>query len=221
MWRCRGEFLCRTAPEKEGAGPVGEPRDDLPRQAAPTQIGMPLCHALRDRQGGVQKQDALIGPVRQVGAFARYVQVGAQLFENISKTVQPTAKSFRYRKRESVSFAEAMIRILTQDYHAACVRLSALQRCEHPVRRRQDVPILARKGGTYPWPVRRPERQIRPTSQPCRNHAPDVMRATVSTVCRAFPLSMLSDAISTPCDRSVAFSATTSAAAAFSSVASR
>ena len=81
--RCKA--LCRTSPEKKGAGPVREPRDHLPRQTRPAEFRVPLWHARGRCQGCVQEKNALIGPEAQIAIFRCRAKIALHLLEDVGE----------------------------------------------------------------------------------------------------------------------------------------
>ena len=120
----------------------------------------------------------------------------------------------------TVGVAFCRVGILSEDDDADILGRNGLERREDLVRRWQDYAILCLQRGLDPRQAIPEERKVRPGGRRRQRHA-WLARASASTRAFAAPESMLSAAIAAPPLRSSARPATTSAAAALSSTASR
>ena len=153
-----------VAPEKEGAGAVREPGENLFGQPGPAKAGVAACIALACREGGVQKKNALIRPVGQVAGRRGRSDVVLQLAVDVFQ--RSRQRGFRRdRESQTVGMTAGRVRVLSEDDNAGVIRLRALQSGKAEVRGWKDRRCLGVERGVDARPVFGEEGQVAPAAK--------------------------------------------------------
>lgn len=77
--------FCMLSPKNECPRRIGEPSQHLGGKRIPTQVQVPACTAFRNRECGVEEQNARIRPTGKIARCGRASDIVVKLAEDVSE----------------------------------------------------------------------------------------------------------------------------------------